>query len=150
MPSLLLRETETTFTSLASLLADVPAYSPNRCLHRGCLGHRHKRNALKEVSSVTSLSLNRHLRSMPPVGQDVFFHEMGKICGDVVHLNVLGQSLIILDSAQVAIFDLPDKRSNKYSHTNDFHPIFELCFLYTVNLNCYPSFIFILPRNDLR
>ncbi|KAF8073622.1 cytochrome P450 [Lyophyllum atratum] len=65
-----------------------------------------------------------HLRLIPPVGQDVFFYEMGKIYGDVVHIKVLNQSLIVLNSVQAAN-DLLDKRGHNYSDRPDF-PIFDL------------------------
>ncbi|GLB43241.1 putative cytochrome p450 [Lyophyllum shimeji] len=58
-----------------------------------------------------------HLRSIPPVGQDVFFYKLGK-------KYVLGKSLVILNSVQAAT-DLLDKRSHNYSHRPQF-PVFEL------------------------
>lgn len=65
-----------------------------------------------------------HIRLIPQTGQDIFFYEMGKIYGDVIHIKVLNQTLIILNSVQAAN-DLLDKRSHNYSDRPDF-PIFDL------------------------
>ncbi|GLB38524.1 putative cytochrome P450 family protein [Lyophyllum shimeji] len=65
-----------------------------------------------------------HIRLIPQVGQDVFFYKLGRIYGDVIHIKVLNQTLIILNSVQAAN-DLLDKRSNNYSDRPDF-PIFDL------------------------
>lgn len=80
-----------------------------------------------------------HLRVIPSDGHDTFFYKLGKIygtlyvsfqfhpsekiIGDVVHLNVLGRSTIVLNSVQAAV-DLLDKRSSNYSDRAYF-PIFE-------------------------
>ncbi|GLB41889.1 putative cytochrome p450 [Lyophyllum shimeji] len=65
-----------------------------------------------------------HLRLIPHAGQDLFFYRMGKIYGDMMHFEVLGQSVIILNSVQAAV-DLLDKRGVIYSDRPDFR-IYEL------------------------
>ncbi|GLB38581.1 LOW QUALITY PROTEIN: putative cytochrome p450 [Lyophyllum shimeji] len=65
-----------------------------------------------------------HLTLIPEVGQDMFFYKMGKIYGDVIHFNVLGRSLVILNSVQAAT-DLLEKRGYNYSE-RPYLPIFEL------------------------
>lgn len=49
---------------------------------------------------------------------------MGKVYGEVLHLNILGRSPVILNSVQAAV-DLLDKRSHDYSDRPQF-PIFEI------------------------
>ena len=46
------------------------------------------------------------------------------LTGDVIHLDILGQSIIVLNSQEAAT-DLLDKRSAKYSDRPSF-PIFHL------------------------
>ncbi|KAF8075871.1 cytochrome P450 [Lyophyllum atratum] len=65
-----------------------------------------------------------HLRVIPSDGQDIYFYELSKQYGDVVHLKVLGQTLIVLNSVQAAV-DLLNKRSYNYSDRPTL-PIFEL------------------------
>ena len=73
-----------------------------------------------------------HLRLIPPNNPETLFYELGKtygtyllnvllslvltsmILGDVVHLQLLGRSIIVLNSVQAAI-DLLDKRGANYS-----------------------------------
>ncbi|KAJ7463649.1 cytochrome P450 [Mycena latifolia] len=55
-----------------------------------------------------------HLRYMPSAQPALVFHEWAKNYGDVMHLQVLGRSMIILDTYQAAV-DLLDKRSVNYS-----------------------------------
>ncbi|RDB17679.1 hypothetical protein Hypma_001255 [Hypsizygus marmoreus] len=55
-----------------------------------------------------------HLRHIPQEHAELQFHEWGKIYGDVIHLDLLGRSLIILNGVQAAV-DLLDKRSANYS-----------------------------------
>lgn len=64
-----------------------------------------------------------HLQLIPPVGQDLFYYKMGQTYGDVIHFNVLGKSLIVMNS--VRAIDLLDKRSNNYSDRPRL-PIYEL------------------------
>jgi len=70
-----------------------------------------------------------HLRLIPSGGQDIFFYRLGKIYGDVVHLRVLGRSLIILNSVQAAV-ELLEKRSANYSDRPKF-TIYEMCRLHS-------------------
>ncbi|KAJ7463683.1 cytochrome P450 [Mycena latifolia] len=60
-----------------------------------------------------------NLRYMPSAQSALVFHEWSKIYGDVMHLRVLGRSMIILDTYQAAV-DLLDKRSLNYSDRPDF------------------------------
>ncbi|KAF8074603.1 cytochrome P450 [Lyophyllum atratum] len=78
------------------------------------LRHRLSRKHIPLPPGPPADPLIGHLLRIPPAGQDVFFHELGKLYGDVVHLNVLGKTLIILNSVQAAT-DLLDKRSHNYS-----------------------------------
>ncbi|KAJ7447848.1 cytochrome P450 [Mycena latifolia] len=55
-----------------------------------------------------------HLRYMPSARPALVFHEWAKNYGDVMHLQVLGRSMIILDTYQAAV-DLLDKRGVNYS-----------------------------------
>lgn len=85
-----------------------------------------------------------HLRVMPSEKQEDVFHEWAKTygkhfgsipqfryvlrspfgVGDVISLNILGRSIIILDSVQAAV-DLLEKRSRNYSDRPRF-VVFEL------------------------
>ncbi|KAH0578545.1 hypothetical protein H2248_003692 [Termitomyces sp. 'cryptogamus'] len=60
-----------------------------------------------------SLPLIGHAHLMPSMGQDLFFYELSKTYGDVIHLRVLNKSFIILNSVQAAA-DLLDKHGAKY------------------------------------
>ncbi|KAJ8520725.1 hypothetical protein ONZ45_g2492 [Pleurotus djamor] len=55
-----------------------------------------------------------HLRKFPTNTPETVFHEWAKQFGDVIHLDVLGRSIIVLDSYQAAV-DLLEKRSALYS-----------------------------------
>ncbi|KIY45060.1 cytochrome P450 [Fistulina hepatica ATCC 64428] len=55
-----------------------------------------------------------HFRIMPSSSQEEVFHEWAKTYGDIMHLHVPGQNLIILDSHEVAT-DLLERRSSIYS-----------------------------------
>ncbi|KAJ7146586.1 hypothetical protein C8R44DRAFT_563497, partial [Mycena epipterygia] len=55
-----------------------------------------------------------HLRYMPSAQSALVFHKWAKKYGDVMHLQVLGRSLIVLDTYQAAV-DLLDKRGLNYS-----------------------------------
>ncbi|KAF8885567.1 cytochrome P450 [Gymnopilus junonius] len=55
-----------------------------------------------------------HLRTIPADRPDIFFYELSKKYGKVVHLRIPGKTMIILNSAQAAT-DLLDKRSGIYS-----------------------------------
>ncbi|KAJ6454381.1 cytochrome P450 [Mycena sanguinolenta] len=55
-----------------------------------------------------------HLRYMPSKHRATVFHEWAKIYGDVMYLNVLGKSMIVLNTEKVAQ-DLLSKRSSIYS-----------------------------------
>ncbi|KAG6915684.1 hypothetical protein DXG01_010412 [Tephrocybe rancida] len=55
-----------------------------------------------------------HLRKIPPANQATLFYEWGKIYGDVMYLEVLGQPIVVLNSAEAAV-DLLDRRSANYS-----------------------------------
>ncbi|RDB18010.1 hypothetical protein Hypma_000693 [Hypsizygus marmoreus] len=65
-----------------------------------------------------------HARLIPTSGQDMFFYELGKKYGEIVHLQVLGRSIVVLNSFQAAV-DLLDKRSANYSDRPKL-PIFEM------------------------
>ncbi|KAF8175026.1 cytochrome P450 [Mycena galopus ATCC 62051] len=55
-----------------------------------------------------------HLLRMPSTDSALVFHEWSKTYGPVMHLKVLGRSMIILDSYEAAV-DLLDKRGVIYS-----------------------------------
>ncbi|KAF8180009.1 hypothetical protein K438DRAFT_1207141 [Mycena galopus ATCC 62051] len=55
-----------------------------------------------------------HLLRLPSAESPLVFHRWFKTYGPVMHLNVLGRSLIILDSHEAAV-DLLDKRGSIYS-----------------------------------
>ncbi|KAF7360842.1 O-methylsterigmatocystin oxidoreductase [Mycena sanguinolenta] len=55
-----------------------------------------------------------HLRCMPSKRRATVFHKWAKIYGDVIYLNVLGKSMIVLNTEKVAL-DLLTKRSSIYS-----------------------------------
>ncbi|KAF7422334.1 hypothetical protein PC9H_010490 [Pleurotus ostreatus] len=65
-----------------------------------------------------------HLRVLPFDNQDVIFHTWAKKYGDVMHLEVLGNHLVVLDSREAAI-DLLEKRSAIYSD-RPFVRVFEI------------------------
>ncbi|KAJ7439074.1 cytochrome P450 [Mycena galericulata] len=60
------------------------------------------------------LPLIGHLLRMPSVDSPLVFHEWAKTYGDVMRLEVLGRTMIILDSYQTAV-DLLEKRGAIYS-----------------------------------
>ncbi|KAL0954548.1 hypothetical protein HGRIS_003514 [Hohenbuehelia grisea] len=76
-----------------------------------------------------------HLRVIPPNDFGSVFHEWGKAYGDVVYINALGTSLLVLDSVGAAI-DLLEKKSSIYSD----RPIIPTLTLlgYTPNLSLLP------------
>ncbi|KAJ7782203.1 cytochrome P450 [Mycena olivaceomarginata] len=55
-----------------------------------------------------------HLLRMPATESALIFHEWSKTYGEVMHLEVLGRTMIILDSYRAAV-DLLDKRGSIYS-----------------------------------
>ncbi|KAJ6535175.1 cytochrome P450 [Mycena capillaripes] len=55
-----------------------------------------------------------HLRYMPTAQAPFVFHEWAETYGDVMHLQVLGKSMIVLDTLQAAV-DLLDKKGSIYS-----------------------------------
>ncbi|KAJ7699575.1 cytochrome P450 [Mycena rosella] len=65
-----------------------------------------------------------HLRYMPTAQAPFVFHEWAKTYGDVIHLQVLGKSMIVLDTLQAAV-DLLDKRGSIYSDRPPL-PLYEL------------------------
>ncbi|KAF8073626.1 cytochrome P450 [Lyophyllum atratum] len=82
-----------------------------------------------------------HLRLIPADGQDMFFYKLGQTYGDVVHLRVLGRSIIVLNSVEAAV-ELLDKRSTNYSDRPKF-PIYEIMGLADI-------LVFVGYGNDLR
>ncbi|KAF7342919.1 O-methylsterigmatocystin oxidoreductase [Mycena sanguinolenta] len=65
-----------------------------------------------------------HLLRMPSTDSALVFHQWAKTYGPVMHLKILGRSMIILDSYQTAL-DLLDKRGVIYSDRPKF-TLFEL------------------------
>ncbi|KAF8188191.1 cytochrome P450 [Mycena galopus ATCC 62051] len=65
-----------------------------------------------------------HLRYMPTAQAPFLFHEWAKTYGDVMHLQVFGKSMIVLDTLQAAV-DLLDKRGSIYSDRPPL-PLYEL------------------------
>ncbi|KAF9456704.1 cytochrome P450 [Collybia nuda] len=55
-----------------------------------------------------------HLRLIPPNNQETLFYEWGKKYGDVIYLQFLGRSIVVLNSVQAAV-DLLEKRGAIYS-----------------------------------
>lgn len=82
-----------------------------------------------------------HLRLIPSAGQDVFFYNLGKSYGDVLHLRVLGRSIVVLNSVHAAV-ELLDKRSANYSDRPKF-PIYE-------TMGLHDSLVFVPYGNELR
>ncbi|KAG6898482.1 hypothetical protein C0995_009559 [Termitomyces sp. Mi166 len=60
-----------------------------------------------------SLPLIGHAHLIPSTGHDLFFYELGKTYGDVIHLKALNKTFIILNSVQAAV-DLIDRRGTNY------------------------------------
>ncbi|KAG6848685.1 hypothetical protein H0H93_014906, partial [Arthromyces matolae] len=60
-----------------------------------------------------SLPIIGHAHLIPPEGLDLFFYELGKQYGDVIHLKALNKTFIVLNSVQAAV-DLIDKGGSKY------------------------------------
>ncbi|KAF7344707.1 Cytochrome P450 [Mycena venus] len=75
-----------------------------------------------------------HLLRMPSTDSALVFHEWSKTYGPVMHLKVLGRSMIILDSYQTAV-ELLDKRGITYSDRPKF-TLYEL-------LGWNPSLVFL-------
>ncbi|KAJ7328472.1 cytochrome P450 [Mycena albidolilacea] len=65
-----------------------------------------------------------HLRYMPTTQAPFLFHEWAKTYGDVMHLQVPGKSMIVLDTLQAAV-DLLDKKGSIYSDRPPL-PLYEL------------------------
>ncbi|KAL4263128.1 cytochrome P450 family protein [Pleurotus pulmonarius] len=65
-----------------------------------------------------------HLRVLPFKNRDLVFHTWAKEYGDVIHLEVLGSHLVVLDSMEAAI-DLLEKRGAIYSD-RPFVRVFEI------------------------
>ncbi|KAF8182492.1 cytochrome P450 [Mycena galopus ATCC 62051] len=65
-----------------------------------------------------------HLRYMPTAQAPFVFNEWAKTYGDVMHLQVLGKSMIVLNTLQAAV-DLLDKRGSIYSDRPPL-PLYEL------------------------
>ncbi|KNZ77801.1 O-methylsterigmatocystin oxidoreductase [Termitomyces sp. J132] len=83
-----------------------------------------RRNTRKLPPGPPAMPVIGHIHLIPPAGQDLFFYELGKRYGDVVHLKILNRYMIILNSAQVAV-DLLEKRANIY-RDRIYLPIWEL------------------------
>ncbi|KAF8073623.1 cytochrome P450 [Lyophyllum atratum] len=81
-----------------------------------------------------------HVRLLPSAGQDVFFYNLGKIYGDVLHFSIFGRPMIVLNSVNAAI-ELLDKRSANYSDRPNF-PIYE-------TMGLHDSLVFVRYGNDL-
>ncbi|KAG6816713.1 hypothetical protein H0H87_003573 [Tephrocybe sp. NHM501043] len=54
-----------------------------------------------------------HLHLMPAVGQDLFFYELSKRYGKMIHLRILNRHIIVLNSVQAAA-ELLDKRNYRH------------------------------------
>ncbi|KAL0954546.1 hypothetical protein HGRIS_003512 [Hohenbuehelia grisea] len=65
-----------------------------------------------------------HLRVIPTKDQGSVFHKWAQTYGDVLYVNALGRSMVILDSITAAT-DLLEKRSSNYSDRPRF-PVIEL------------------------
>ncbi|KAJ7108383.1 cytochrome P450 [Mycena crocata] len=65
-----------------------------------------------------------HLRYMPTIKSAHVFHAWAQTYGPVMHLQVLGQSLVILDTQQAAA-DLLEARSSIYSDRPEF-PLYDI------------------------
>ncbi|KAJ6499498.1 cytochrome P450 [Mycena vulgaris] len=65
-----------------------------------------------------------NLSQMPSAKDPLVFHEWAKTYGEVIYLQIPGQSIIVLDSLRAAE-DLLDKRSAVYSDRPNF-PLYEL------------------------
>ncbi|KAJ7714035.1 hypothetical protein B0H14DRAFT_2413580 [Mycena olivaceomarginata] len=55
-----------------------------------------------------------HLRYIPSTNRAALFHEWAKIYGDIMYLDILGNSMIVLNTEKVAV-DLLNKQSSIYS-----------------------------------
>ncbi|KAF8063986.1 cytochrome P450 [Lyophyllum atratum] len=82
-----------------------------------------------------------HVRLLPSAGQDVFFYNLGKIYGDVLHFSIFGRPMIVLNSVNAAI-ELLDKRSANYSDRPKF-PIYE-------TMGMHDCLVFVRYGNDFR
>ncbi|KAI0739567.1 cytochrome P450 98A3 [Daedaleopsis nitida] len=74
-----------------------------------------QRRARRLPPGPTPLPIVGNLFHMPRKDMGRELRELSNTYGDVVHLNVFGQSIILLGSAKVA-YDLLDKRSSNYSN----------------------------------
>ncbi|CAE6542019.1 O-methylsterigmatocystin oxidoreductase [Rhizoctonia solani] len=79
-------------------------------LVRHCFGQK-----LRHPPSLRSLPLVGHVFSIPSGLDHINFMKIGKqLKSDIIYLSIMGQPLVVLNSAQAAS-DLLDKRSNIYS-----------------------------------
>ncbi|CAE6394918.1 unnamed protein product [Rhizoctonia solani] len=102
-------------------------------------GHRRK---LPHPPSPASLPFVGNLFSVPPGLEHLAYLELGKqLNSDIVYLDIIGQPLIILNSAQTAV-DLFEKRSAIYSDRTS-API-----LKNPGLLDWSTFIPLLPYDD--
>ncbi|TDL20292.1 hypothetical protein BD410DRAFT_375851 [Rickenella mellea] len=60
------------------------------------------------------LSIIGNFRDMPTKFQWLTYHKWAKQYGDIVHVNIFGQSIVIVNSYDIA-FDLFERRSSNYS-----------------------------------
>ncbi|KAL6310526.1 cytochrome P450 [Sparassis latifolia] len=75
---------------------------------------RTRRRSLPFPPGPPAESVIGHLRVLPPVDQVDVFQEWAAKYGDIFYLNVLGQSIVVLNKYQAAA-DLLDKRSANFS-----------------------------------
>ncbi|KAJ7751440.1 cytochrome P450 [Mycena metata] len=84
----------------------------------GCLGlyffFDKRRRGVPLPPAPPGLPFIGHLLRMPSVDSPLAFHEWAKTYGDVMRLEVLGRTMIILDSHETAV-DLLEKRGAIYS-----------------------------------
>ncbi|KAG6909266.1 hypothetical protein DXG01_001328 [Tephrocybe rancida] len=83
-----------------------------------------------------------HLRLIPLTDHHLFFHELSKSYGDVVHLDVLGRSMIVLNSTEAAE-DLMETRSANYSD----RPFFRVLQQFVVVLHLSGTFLLRLQQH---
>ncbi|KAJ7894312.1 cytochrome P450 [Mycena olivaceomarginata] len=80
------------------------------------LGHRSRKNLLPLPPGPRRLPLIGHLFAIPSSYEwETYMTWSQRYNSDILHLNVVGTSVIVLSSMQTAI-DLLEKRSDKYSH----------------------------------
>ncbi|KAJ7896557.1 cytochrome P450 [Mycena leptocephala] len=85
---------------------------------------RPQRQSLKPPPGPPKDPFIGHLRHMPATQAPLVFHEWAKTYGDVMQLQVLGRSIIILDTHQAAA-DLLDKKGSIYSDRPEF-PLYNI------------------------